>query len=491
MINQLRDIGNIYDLVALCSSYILNEIGKKPYEFGTFQEEEFNFVWDAVENYCFEKSENGHLVAFKRLREQIIRLMAPEPSLEKCFAVIKSIDELVEVELNGMLMGGNHIISYQALNVEYVDKVRILPKRLESIHDRGDERLGVWNSDEFHTLFRKRRECACSELDKEMANYMVWDEACVKTYPLQVYRLDEEHPATKHFRETGEVIFGLVPFTSIPLQSIFDLKFKGKTFYIEGMHAEPEKELRKCYEMVCRKSREEGIDFLVFPEMMMTENILLRDNALLARERKKERKSSFIINGTIWKDFANQSIVTEGNGEKIFSYYKKEPYILERNGIEYREFLDKEKNKSYVIMEIEGVGRIGIGICRDLISEKVKLFHKHMGTDILFIPACTDSRDMLASAEELSKEYNCIVVLANTCSAFGQELLEHGDKMLSFITLPAKNGSTRAVVLRPYYSCGCCENCARGCTGMKVCVDFLHVEHYDSGLSYKIVESFF
>lgn len=102
MINQLRDIGNIYDLVALCSSYILNEIGKKPYEFGTFQEEEFNFVWDAVENYCFEKSENGHLVAFKRLREQIIRLMAPEPSLEKCFAVIKSIDELVEVELNGM-----------------------------------------------------------------------------------------------------------------------------------------------------------------------------------------------------------------------------------------------------------------------------------------------------------------------------------------------------------------------------------------------------
>lgn len=216
MINQLRNIGNIYDLLALCSSYVLNEIGEKPYEFGTFQEEEYNFVWDAVENYCFEKSENGHLTAFKRLREQIIHLMTPEPSLEKCFAVIKSIDELVEVELNGMLIGGNHIISYQALNVEYVDKVRILPKKLESLHDRGNERLGNWNGDEFYSFLRKRRECACSELDKEMENYMVWDEACVKMYPLQVYRLDEEHPATKHFRKTGEIVFGLVPFTSIP-----------------------------------------------------------------------------------------------------------------------------------------------------------------------------------------------------------------------------------------------------------------------------------
>ena len=68
-------------------------------------------------------------------------------------------------------------------------------------------------------------------------------------------------------------------------------------------------------------------------------------------------------------------------------------------------------------MDIEGVGRIGIAICKDLLNEKVKLFHKYMGTDFLIVPAYTDSMDLQSSAQELSKEYNCVVIVANACSA--------------------------------------------------------------------------
>lgn len=491
MINQLRNISSIYDLLALCSSYILNEIEKKPYEFGLFREEEFDFLWNAIENYCFERGENGHQIAFKRLREYIIDLMTPEPTIEKCFAVVKFIDELVEVELNGKLMGGNHIIVYKTLNEQYIDKIKILPKNLESLHDRNNKQFRLGNIGAFYSLLRNRRECACSKLDREMANYMVWDETHIKNYPLQIYHLDEEHPATKHFREKGEIVFGLVPFTSKPLQNIVNLKFRAKTFYIEGMYTDVERELRECYEVICCKSKTEEIDFLIFPEMMMTEHILSGGTTLFASEKKQEVKFQFIINGTIWENFTNRSIVTNENGKEIFSYYKKEPFKLKNGKIEYKEYLDQEKNKNYVMMEIEGIGRIGIGICKDLISEEVKMFHKHMGTDILFIPAYTNSEDMLTSAEELSKEYNCIVIVANTCSAFERKTLEDGSKRISFITIPAKSERARAVVLRQYYSCGHYENCVRGCTGVKICMNFLHTQQYDSGLSYKIEESFF
>lgn len=96
---------------------------------------------------------------------------------------------------------------------------------------------------------------------------------------------------------------------------------------------------------------------------------------------------------------------------------KKQPFTFEKDGEEYREYLDADKNKSFAILEIEQIGRIGIGICKDLINEEIKLFHKYIGTDILIVPAYTKSMDLQASAEELSKEYNCIVVVVNACSA--------------------------------------------------------------------------
>lgn len=489
MISQLRNIGNVYDLLALCSSYVLNEIEKKPYEFGLFQEEEFDFLWDAIESYCAERKENGHQIAFRRLRECIIDLMTPEPSIEKCFAVIKFIDELVEVELNSRLLGGNHIIEYGALNEQYTNRIRITPKNLESLHDRNNRQYEMENDNGLYTLLRNRRECACSKLDREMANYKVWDEIHIKNYPLQIYYLDEEYPATKHFREKGEITFGLVPFTSKSLQNILDLRFMEKTFYIEGMYKDVEKELKRCYDVICHKSETEGIDFLVFPEMIMTKYIISGNNTLFDYKEKKERGIQFIINGTVWENFTNRSIVTNGNKKEIFSYYKKEPFLLEKDGVKYKEYLNQEKNRNYIIMEIAGIGRISVGICKDLISEEVKMFHKYIGTDILFVPAYTNSGDMLASAEELSKEYNCIVIVANACSAFEQKVLDSGSKMLSFITVPAKNAGSRSVVLRQYYSCKCYENCVRGCIGVKVCVDFLHTEQYASGLSYKMEES--
>ena len=48
MLEKLKMIYNIYDLMALCCSYIFNELEHKQYNFGEFEEKEYNEVEEAI-----------------------------------------------------------------------------------------------------------------------------------------------------------------------------------------------------------------------------------------------------------------------------------------------------------------------------------------------------------------------------------------------------------------------------------------------------------
>lgn len=485
MIEQLRKINKIYDLLALCASYILTTNSEVPYEFALFDDDEFDCVYDAVERYRCECQEKGQRKAFEELREYIISFMVPEVTIEKCFAVVRYIDELVEAKINGKLLGGNQIIKYSSMNEQYKDCVRIIPQMKETFLNRGDIQFkSISNSN--YSLFRDRRECACSPLDRETLNYMIWDKEHIEKYPLWIYRLDENNPITKHFYDREKIIFGIVPFTNKNIKDLLAVKYEKRGFYIEQMYENAEEELKNRYENICSRCENEDIDFLVFPEMLMTEKIISS-----IKGKSKRQSPCIIVNGSIWKDFMNKTIITDGKGETIFSYYKKEPFKFQKEDKEYKECLDQSKNGEYSIMEIEGLGRIGVGICKDLISEDVKLFHKYVGTDILIIPAYTKSMDLQASAEELSQEYNCVVVVANACSALDGIKREVSNKRIGFITLPAKCDTDRSRIILRYMQNNCTEECECKCTGKKVIIDFCNTKVYEDKVSYEIKEEIF
>ncbi|MEY8493398.1 hypothetical protein AALC16_10365 [Lachnospiraceae bacterium 29-91] len=484
MIEQLREIDKIYDLLALCSAYILNEIEKNPYEFTLFKDEEFDCVYDAIERYCFQRQQKGHKKAFEELRNYMISFMVPKFTVEKCFSVVKYIDELVEVEINDKLLGGKHIIKYCAMNERYRDCIRIIPKMKGTFLKRSDIQLKKANNK--YSLFRKRRDCPCSLLDRETLNYMIWDRNHINIYPTWIYRFDKKSFISKHFYRKNQMSFGIVPFTNKHLDEILDIKYKGKAFYIDQMYEEAEQELANRYNDVWNRCGKEDIDFLIFPEMLMTEKIIS-----IIKNQKKIFSPQIIINGSIWKDYMNKSIVTDGNGKEIFGYYKKEPFKFRNRNVEYKECLDMTQNKEYAIMEIEGLGRIGICICKDLINEEVKLFHKYIDTDILIVPAYTKSMDLQASAEEMSKEYNCIVVVANACSAIVEMLKKNDERRIGFITLPAKQNTERANIVKQYVQNECLKECNCKCVGKKVIIDFYNTKEYKEGISYEIEETSF
>ena len=67
MIQQLEIIGTIYDLLALCSSYILNELKNESYEFELFNEDMYENVYNALNRYVCEEHERGERAAFDEL----------------------------------------------------------------------------------------------------------------------------------------------------------------------------------------------------------------------------------------------------------------------------------------------------------------------------------------------------------------------------------------------------------------------------------------
>lgn len=484
MLEQLNRVKNIYDLLALCASYILKEIVENPYEFSLFNDDDFDFVYEAIERYCLEVQEIGRRKAFDELKRYLLSYMEPEITIEKCFAIVKYIDDLVELTINDKLLGSTHIIKYDALNGEYKDKVRIIPKIKETIIQKADA-FFLKNTGSDYSLLRDRRECSCSVLDAETVNYMIWDKNNIDKYPeISIYHLDEKHPITKHFFQKEDLVFGIVPFTNKEINELLEVKYQQKAFYIEQMFDLAEDELKSRFNRAYKKCKAD-VDFLVFPEMLITEEMISS-----IKNKSKTDSPWIIINGSIWKNRINKTIVTDSKGTEIFNYCKKEPYKYEDNHKQYKEWLDQKYNREYSIMEIEGFGRVGIGICKDLVSEEVKLFHKYIGTDILIVPAYTSSMDLQGGAEELSQEYNCVVVVANACSALGETKDRKKERRLGFITLPGKKGTDRTALVIRYNQNQCIKNCEQECVGKKIQVNFYKTKEYkdENVVSYEVKE---
>lgn len=481
MLGHLREIRKIYDLMALCCSYIFKEYAKNPIEFSALNldDRRYNELYDAIQLYCVQCEEVGHRQAIEELKRFLFKFLESGINVEKCMAIVSDIDELVEVKICSKIINGTNIIKYSALNSQYTDQVKILPRFKDTFIDRANQKLGNAS----FSFLRDSRQNACSPVDDQVTNYMIWDSKHIEQYPVWIYHFDDMSLVKKHFDKRNRIVLGIVPFSNVDTEKLLNIKIENRTFCIENMDPDIEEGLKQKYSDICEKAESEDIDFLVFPEMMMTRKILSGIN-------KKEKKNSprLIVNGSIWKDKTNKSIVSDENGDEIFSYFKKTPYTFEEDGIEYKEFLDKSKNKEYHVLELDGFGRVGIGICKDLVSEEIKLFHKCIGTNLLIVPAYTKSMDLEASAENLSKEYNCVVAVVNACSALKKD---ESRTRIGFITLPAKMKSDRAGVTIRYFRDECLKQCERNCKAKKITIDFERKNLYEDRESFFVEQTIF
>ena len=206
----------------------------------------------------------------------------------------------------------------------------------------------------------------------------------------------------------------------------------GKT--IERMNASYEEiVLRNCLSAIDLSSRE-GIDFVIFPEMLLTDSIA----AEIIDHIKTSSTSDcpkLIFLGSIWHNRMNRCLVISNLGEVIFEQHKQSIYQFDNHS----ENLSFENN-TMNILEYPQLGRIFTLICSDIRDETTLSMVERFGGDLIILPAFTPSLDLKTKSEDLAKSYLCATVMGNSSSALAldREYWTDYDSRVGFISIPGK-----------------------------------------------------
>lgn len=444
------EIINIYDIMAFCIQYIRKR--EPGYDYPNIRWEQYiGDVYEMICTYLKRKEEtydNEVLVELQHKIEKFVKFgnVNSKDISDKLFAIIIGIDDLIKSpDLKDNLRRFT-FTEYSSLNTQFTDKIRIIPKHLNSFWDRIQTvRVGE------HPPFRKDRDFDEGEIGTFLKEYKVIVDD-FNEYPFDIYRAECEGEFEEEYSKKEKLLIGIAPVCCNNINDILEIKCEGRQFNVFGMKKVLEDIFIERYRKIINKAINNKLDILMFPEMLMSEKVLEEIKNL-----RDGNDSMLIVAGSIWYDRKNISYILDNYGDNILAYYKKNPFLYEN---QYYEDLNPELNKHFKIIEIKGFGRIGIGICKDLLKQSVKDFNKKIGANIILFPAYSKSDDLKSEARELSEQAGSIIVFANTCSALDKD---KKTKDVGFLSFPYKNqNGKRDARFWDYNGSNCngsCEEC--------------------------------
>lgn len=303
---------------------------------------------------------------------------------------------------------------------------------------------------------------------------------------MQICHLGYENAFVRKIRDKQTLSFAVFPLLNTDFSEYFQLnKFRAEKiayFEINGMYKGKDKTLKQRYDKILSQCNSDDIDFLIFPEMLITENIL--DNL----KKKYKNKNLLAFWGSFWKDMTNRCVVTGPGGQALLSYDKKIGFDLKDKIVYSEHLMQKIKKIPYTVLDIESLGRVGVCICRDLTYQEVYNLHACLETNFLIVPAFSESMDIYTGAEELAKKGKCIVILANACSAFYNKHKDKTRNELGFLVAPAKEGNSRSVYKKTYGNNLCRNKCKSLCNGILFSVNFVKEMENNGLLSMEILK---
>lgn len=209
-------------------------------------------------------------------------------------------------------------------------------------------------------------------------------------------------------------------------------------------------------------------NIIVFPEYVCSQEIqsAIQRHLRQVYEEKPHRLRNLllVLAGSAWTDSDNVAVMFSYDGRLLGKQYKTERFSdLKKKG---KELIENFQNpgKETVIVEVEGLGKIAVGICRDICNQDyIKRLTEIFSPQLLLVPAWSSS--LYRGFENQLKEitaYNHMTcsVLCNCCEAMeGQEFREE----IGMLVTPVKRGS----VVEGKVCCiqrqkGNCRHCRKG-----------------------------
>lgn len=470
---QIDNIKSVYDLMALCCQGILLE---NP-EYDCLNMDFLQYtdgvkeIFDVYFAICREEAER---TALEELKEDIKFFLSPKYNLHQLYAIIITIDDRVLPKVAGDNSIVKEIVPYISLNKQYYDTIRLFPQNVANFFDNVQREI---LNEQRYSPFRDSRDIHDCIFDYTIKNYIIWTKKMIDECPIEFFRVSKNGMLDTHFKNRDRISLYVSPLTCKGIEEVIDYTLEEHSFYVNGIKEGIFELLRKrCIEAE-KKAEQNDIDFLVFPEMMMN------DELIQEIQNGKNMGSPWVtIGGSVWKNKVNCTTVLDMNGDSFMHYNKKEPYLLKGR---YWEHLDIAQNRGYAILEIDGLGRIGVGICKDLLNSEVKKIHKKLHTNILILPAYSKSSDVLSEISELSQQGGCIVLFANTCSAMNNEQRDQ----IGYLSLPAKSSqNSRSNTIISYSNKECFSECDKYCKGKVFRIYINQLEEENSKVSFKHCE---
>lgn len=481
-LDELSMARNIYDIMAICYLHI-----KQDNTF-SYADIEGNVPFSRTLNEYAENKIKSPMTAFSHLINDLKSWYKSYVfSTQDYYNLIIGIDEIEEY-LYQSIFADEDFKSYSSLNTIYTDEVSIYPCLQETYVEKLNS---IYKNEYKNDYLRKRKDYSVRSVNYKLENYIIYNHIKHNNYNVHIHELIDSDDFVKYINEKKNISIAVCPLLSINIHDLFEIQYlKNKQFAIKNMLPEIEELIiLKCQKFIENLNNE--IDFLIFPEMLMTQKIV---NKVISFTEKKDIR--FVFCGSIWENDKNICYVFY-EGEEIFRYYKKIPFELQYSQKEFAEVIEKCSNKEQLeilqflynqhdfsqkisfqerlkneqnihIIDINKFGRIITYICRDIDDDSYMDISKIAQCDFIFLPACSPSNDLANNAASLSERYHCTTIMCNTCSSLCNNDVSSkisSNQKIGFITTPSKHDTTRSHKKFYYSFEDSCRNCSSYCNG--------------------------
>lgn len=417
---------------------------------------------------------------------------------KKLFFLVRLIDnKCVKAAVSSL---PDSYIQYFSLNQLFQNEIIIVPRLRSNVIELLSATIARAEGHGFYG----RNHSATADISGYLHNFIIYRKSLIKPRIVISNYCDE---IKKEFEQKSyKLKVGIFPLSNINLRCLFSIKEdimdKEGVFRVEDSNAiQEQKLLERCIEAlkICRK---QGVDIAVFPEMLFSKKM---QKAIIEFVKENEETENrfpwFMWLGTTWAERENKCMVIDQYGKVVFEQKKFVPYEYKRKSVQnigekisckeelkgsvpegrgggdiltIREDLSHEEDWIVNYLDIPCLFRIATAICRDISSDLLKDSVKQFCTDMMIIPAFSES-DRLTNRniDPLVLEH-IIVVVCNACSALcgnSRKKFEVTKEMLGtihpfcYLCMPAKQEQDNQVDYHRVEYTEACLNCESYCSG--------------------------
>ena len=164
---------------------------------------------------------------------------------------------------------------------------------------------------------------------------------------------------------------------------------------------------------------ENNSDVIVFPELLGNPEMVDFISSRLRSLEKNFQKTipPLIILPSVWNGKLNSVTILDNKGNVLCSQSKQNPFISNVGSSNALEAI--ASNQVVNIIHYEGIGRIAVLICKDLLATRyVEQLMRCFKLTLLFVPSFSTGSYDFRQSFDLCAHDDCNVVWINTCAAF-------------------------------------------------------------------------